>query len=340
MIDENPANIKNNTVKAIDDHTFQDNLDKLVENAEKLRMKRMEEYQSRHFISLTGMLITGVGGSAAFGWYFLYEVNLIMAIVSLIVALFPSLILLYWEEIPVQQYKEDYKKIFMPQLAKAIGGLKYYRKKGINRKILKKSGVLPNHKYYKAEDCFAGQYQDAKLMISEARLKKSNSSSSFIFDGLFVLLEFDEPKFSGHTILTAHTKLAQKVSRKLETLKINPPHFSAHFTLLSSKPEVASSLIGEEFLKEFYEIYTHFNEAPLTAVLYGKRYIFKMIPYKTDMFEVSNLHVPVRTTNTLVDCKKEIDQILSIIDILNLFENHNDPMLETPVAQDKNLKEE
>ena len=56
-----------------------------------------------------------------------------------------------------------------------------------------------------------------------------------------------------------------------------------------------------------------FNNAALTAVLFGKKYVFMMIPNDKDMFEASDLFVPVTTNQHALNCKKEIEQILEII---------------------------
>ena len=45
-----------------------------------------------------------------------------------------------------------------------------------------------------------------------------------------------------------------------------------------------------------------------------------MIPYEPDMFEASSLFVPVTTKTQAMQCKKEIEQLLEIIDVFDLYE--------------------
>ena len=44
-----------------------------------------------------------------------------------------------------------------------------------------------------------------------------------------------------------------------------------------------------------------------------------MIPYESDMFEPSDLFVPVQTKTQAMQCKKEIEQLLEIIDVFDLY---------------------
>ena len=76
-----------------------------------------------------------------------------------------------------------------------------------------------------------------------------------------------------------------------------------------------------ELLKELYEASVVFDEAELSAAFFGGKYVFLMIPYKGDMFEASNMHVPVATKQHAMHCKKEIEQILEIIDVFDLYKN-------------------
>ena len=59
-----------------------------------------------------------------------------------------------------------------------------------------------------------------------------------------------------------------------------------------------------------------------------------MIPYKGDMFEASNIHIPVATKQHAMQCKREIEQILEIIDVFDLYQK-----ADTPPAEVKNEAE-
>ena len=48
-----------------------------------------------------------------------------------------------------------------------------------------------------------------------------------------------------------------------------------------------------------------------------------MIPFEGNLFEASGIHVPVATKQHTLECKKEIDQILEIIDVIDLYQSSN-----------------
>jgi hypothetical protein len=66
-----------------------------------------------------------------------------------------------------------------------------------------------------------------------------------------------------------------------------------------------------------------FGDANLSAVLFRGKYIFMMIPHETDMFEASDLYVPVSTQRHALSCKKEIDQLLEMLDVFDLYAAKN-----------------
>jgi hypothetical protein len=48
-----------------------------------------------------------------------------------------------------------------------------------------------------------------------------------------------------------------------------------------------------------------------------------MIPNKGDMFEPSSMFVPVSTKQHALNCKKEIERILEIIDVFEIYKAGN-----------------
>ena len=219
----------------------------------------------------------------------------------------------------------EHKTVFMPKLAKALNGLSFHPSRGVSAKMIEKLAVIPAHDTYEAEDCFMGKYKGTKVIFSEARLKSKSRKDVPIFDGIFVLLEAPEDVFDGHTIITANDKMVKAYS-KTRWKTMNEVHVNVSnpdwdkFTIYSTKPASAELLIGERLLKELAEAGAIFDNAELTAVLFSKKYVFMMIPYDKDMFEASNLFVPVTTTGQALQCKKEVEQLLEIIDVFDLYQ--------------------
>jgi len=311
-------------IDRVDDVKFNKNLDALIKESEEMRLNRMRQHRTRGFLAMNFNIFFVLLGVMGFGWFFLIEATIIPAFISLAASMIPPIFLSIWAKKPIKTYIKEHKSIFMPKLANTLNGLSFHPERGVSAKIIKKLAVLPEHDIYKAEDCFMGRYKGVKVIFSEARLYSKRRKDEAIFDGIFVLLEIPLEVIEGHTIITANHKMVKayaqtrwKTMEKVNISVSNPEWDKFH--IYSTKPEAAELIVGDRLLKELSEASEVFDDAPLTAVLFNKKYIFMMIPYSQDMFEASDLFVPVTTKSQALQCKKEIEQLLEIIDVFHLY---------------------
>lgn len=311
-------------LQKIDARRFDMEMERLIEESEDMRMKRMMQHRSYGFLSMNLSILSVFLGVGGFGWYFFVETNLPLSFLCILVSIIPPIFLNVLEQAPLKAYRKEHKAVFMPKLAKTLNGLAFYPDRGISSKILERLVVLPPYRIYDAEDCFMGTYKGVKVMFSEARLYAHHKRNGPDFDGIFVLLETPDEVFEGHTIITADRKMAQKWEKtrwkKLGKvyISIDNPEWDK-FLVYSTKPETAELFVGERLIKELAEASEIFDNSPLTAVMFGKKYVFMMIPYDKDMFEASSMFVPITTRQHALQCKKEIEQLLEIIDVFDLY---------------------
>ena len=312
-------------INRVEDAHFKKALDNVIAESEDIRLRRMKQHRTRSFIALNMNILFALIGVTASGWFFLMRADLLLSFLSLIVSLVPSVFFNIWTNSPLKTYKREHKTVFMPKLAKALNGLHFHPERGVSAKIIEKLAVIPAHDEYLAEDCFMGRYKGVKVIFSEARLFAKKRHDKPVFSGIFVLLETPEAVIDGHTIVTANQKMVKAYAgTRWKTMTevsipVSDPDWDK-FTVYSTKPEAAELMIGERFLKELAEAGKIFDNAQLTAVLFRKKYVFLMIPYAQDMFEASNLFVPVTTKTQAMKCKKEIEQLLEIVDIFDLYQ--------------------
>ncbi len=311
-------------IDRIDENRFTKELDRLIKESEEMRLKRMQQHRMRGFITMNLSILSILAGITAFGWFFLMQAQLVAPLVYLALSLVPPLLLNFWAARPLKTYKIEHKTVFMPKMAKALNGLSYHPTRGVSSKTIGKLAVVPAYDIYEAEDCFMGTDKGVKVIFSEARLYSKTRKGTPVFDGIFVLLETPEEVFDGHTIITANDKMVKAYS-KTRWKSMNKVHISVSnpewdkFTIYSTNPESAELFIGDRLLKELAEASDIFDKSPLTAVMFGKKFVFMMIPYDKDMFEASDLFVPVTTKTQALRCKKEIEQLLEIIDVFDLY---------------------
>jgi len=300
-------------VERINDAIFDAEIDKLIAYSEDLRIGLMCQHRTRRNLATTIFIILVLIGSMGFGWFLFFEGRVDIAVMCVMLAIGLSFMAHLWSEKPLQQYKIDYKRKFMPRLAKLLGGLKFYSARGIGRKILSRTGVIPKHETYVAEDCFMGDYKGVKVIFSEARLYPGKRQADPVFNGIFVLMEAPQRVFDAHTIVTSDHAMAQRYAnkrwKKLSPVSMpNVPEEAAHFRAYSSNPASAELILGEKLLTELSEAASVFDQAQLTTVLFGKKFIFMMIPYAHDMFEASDVHIPVKTRLHAQQSRDEINK--------------------------------
>ena len=312
------------TMQRRDDAQFQADMQALSKEAEDRRLNFMKKHGRRRFIAMAISILSLGASAAAFGWYLLVLGDLFHALISMLAAMALAGLVTFWAEGPIKAYTRNYKTSFLPKMAQALGGLEFYPERGIGEKLLSRTGVLPAYDIYRAEDCFRGVYKGAKVMFSEARLYKRKKKEP-VFQGIFVLLETAHGLIEGHTILTADKIMAgQSAStrwKSLQPVTISTENLSWNrFLVFSSNPEAAKLLVGERLLKELSEAADIFDNAALTAVLFREKFVFLMIPYAHDMFEASDMFVPVSIRQHAQKCKSEIEKILEVIDVFELYQ--------------------
>lgn len=320
---------KADDLKRIEERHFNKEMELVIQESENMRVKRMMQHRTRGFIAANMSILSLLIGIGGFGWYFLMEAQIALAFSIFLLSLIPPIILNIWAQKPLKAYIKEHKTIFMPKLAKALNGMKFHPARGVSRKILGHLAILPAYDTYEAEDCFMGTYKGVKVIFSEARLYSKGQKDKPVFDGIFVLLETPEDIIEGHTIITANTKMVKSFA-KTRWKTMSPVDIAAsdpkwnNFHIYSTKPENAKKKVDDKLLKELAEAAEIFDDAPLSVALFGKKYIFMCIPCDQDMFEASNLFVPVTTKSQAMKVKKEVEQLLEIIDVFDIYEPMDD----------------
>lgn len=306
---------------SVDEKTgYELGVEKLIESAERRRITYMSKYRMRGFMSITASLSLITLGGIGFGWFLLIEADMIRALASILLCAAVAILVHGWARQPLRSYQADYKMRFMPEMAELLGGLKFHPQRGISAKLLPKTGIVPAFNTYQGEDCFMGTHKGVKMMLSEARLA-GKRDAELVFDGLFVFLKMPEDTFNGHTIVTMDQEMVTRWNKtrwkQLSAVEIEDEKYNKIFHAYSDDED--TSIIKDALLKEITEMAEIFGNAPVSICFFRKSYVFMTIPYKEDMFEPSNLYVPITTRGNAIKLKKEVEQILSIIDILDLY---------------------
>ncbi|MCK6418668.1 MAG: DUF3137 domain-containing protein [Alphaproteobacteria bacterium] len=295
--------------------TYAQETQRLAQAAENLRLRHVRRLRTRHNIAITFSLLVAIASAGGFGWYLMMEGDLPRALACTALAAVVPPLLLAWAARPLADYRRAHKQKFMPQLARLLGGLTYRAQSGLNPSIIKAADIAPAFTRHDSEDCFTGTLNGVKVIFSEMRLFDDQHVSPR-FSGLCVLLESAlDQRFSGHVVITDDP--AYEPSLPAREFSFESPE-TTQFSLYAETPEAAQAVANPRLLKELAEAAARFK-APVRASFFKGRYVLIMFTSHEDMFEPSDLLIPVRTANYGTRVRTEISRILEIIDVVGLY---------------------
>ncbi|MCB1840732.1 MAG: DUF3137 domain-containing protein, partial [Alphaproteobacteria bacterium] len=226
-----------------------------------------------------------------------------------------------WVTSPKRQYASAYKNEILPKLANLFGRFTYTPNGQIPVHLMQPSKILPAHDRYESEDHFIGKYKEVGIQFCEIDLKqrrRSNKRTYYvtIFKGLAVLLDMSKKRFYGHTILDKDRgKISEWfVSRSHGLKKANmvDPEFEKLFDAYTDDQVEARYLIDPLMIEKLKGLYEEYNGEKMVAAFYDSKMLI-LISSKHNHFEPADISVPATDPESVLNMKREIGQVLSII---------------------------
>ena len=303
----------------------------LIQKAEDMRLKNSHSYKFRQSLFYFVMSLS-VGGSACyFVWVFLMGGSFALALGALGAGIVITPLMGYWAKMPLNNYRKTFKSEFMPALAKALGNLHYHPTGGIGMKTMIPSGIIPPHATYGAEDSFRGTFRkNIGLIVSEARMYGKNAKAPPIFDGLLVYLSVPKGSFKGHTIITSDHNAVKRWAntrwKKFNQIPVQQGIEAGDFRVFTTNDDEGRGLADQDFIELLHKLSHLFGNKPVSSAFYGGSRVLLMIPSDDDMFEPGEIEIPVTSHGYAMKCKREIEQILNIVDVLDVYEADSSPL--------------
>lgn len=311
-----------------DTHASTSFLDKCrpkLKKLEEVRLEKLRTYTFRKKIAVpVGALLTPVLGFIDY-WLLLLQRGSDDGAAGITIV---GLGLLWgWVTQPKRQYARAYKKDILPDIAGLFGDFTYDVKGKIAMEAMKPSKIVPNHTRYTSEDFFTGTYKNVGINFSEIKLKrKSGKNTVTVFKGLAILLTQGTRKFYGHTVLVkdqgAIGSWLRKQSSKLQRADLVDPEFEKLFDVFTDDQVEARYLIDPLIIENLKTLYREYNGDKMMAAFYDNHFLI-LIGSKKNHFEPPAIHTPATDEDGLLSMKNEIEQILSIVDRLSLYDPRN-----------------
>ncbi len=218
------------------------------------------------------------------------------------IAFFIAFALFYWAK---KHYSKDYSaefkdKIIHPLIQQIDKSLQYSKNLCISQTHFRDSKLFKKSiDRYSGNDLVKGKIDDVKLKFSdihaeyESRDSKGRSSWHTIFQGLFIMAEFNKDFKAKTTVLpdTAEKHFGKLIGGWLQSknmnrndlVKMDNPEFEKHFVVYSNDQIEARYILTHAMMKRLLDFKKR-SSVPL-YVSFSNRQIYLALEYNKDLFE-------------------------------------------------------
>ncbi|PCJ97838.1 MAG: hypothetical protein COA45_09120 [Zetaproteobacteria bacterium] len=233
-----------------------------------------------------------------------------------------------WVTHPRRQYAKAYKLHILPDLAKLFGDFSYDLKGQVARHKMQPSKILPKYDRCDSEDYFSGTYKGVDIEFSEVDFKQRRRSKNrtryvSVFKGLVIMLDMKTKKFYGHTLLDRDKgKIGEwfkQKSSKLKRANLVDPEFEKIFDVYTNDQVEARYLIDPVMIERLKGLQMEYGGESITAAFFDSKMLI-LIQSDHNYFEPAALEIPATDPRSILSMKKEIGEILSLIDRLDLYD--------------------
>lgn len=289
---------------------------------EDIRLDKLRKFEFRRKVALPiGAVLTPIFGYIDY-WLLLWQRGNDDAFAGLTVVVLGGL--WAWMNSPKRQYARAYKKDILPDIARLFGNFEYDNSGKIPMAAMKPSKIVPTHTSYSSEDFFTGQYKGVDINFSEIKLeRRSNKSTVTVFKGLAILLTNGTKRFHGHTVLTRDLgKIGgwfKKVTSNFQRADLVDPEFEKLFDVFTTDQVEARYLIDPRIVENLKTLYREYSGTQMMAAFYDDHFLI-LIGSKVNHFEPADIRTPATDEAGLLAMKREIAEILSIVEKLSLYD--------------------
>lgn len=317
-------------LKNMDDTAFVKAVEPDLHELEDIRLVKLAQYKRRKHIG-TIIACIGVPFTALIDYMLLFGGWLVSSssddsAAGLTIAFLAAL--WWWVSGPKRQYARNYKKTILPKIAQTLGNLTYNPNGKLIINDYRKTKIVPNYDYAKFEDHFAGEYKGTHIELSEIELEDERGSGKHrrrvtTFKGLVFLI--DVPKtFFGHTILKPNQgSVFEWLNEKtlgLERADLVSPEFEKIYDAYTNDQVEARYLIHPVMIEKFTALSREYDGQGRVLAAYFEGKLLLMLPTQKNHFEPADIHIAATNIESLLEMKRELTAVLSIVDQLELID--------------------
>ncbi len=299
----------------------------LFDELETVRADLYQVYAFRKKLAPCVLLLSFMFFSLIFFWVLKNDIGNWIISISLLLFIALAAAMYYYLVDPKYRYVSLYKKAFLPKIVKEIGDFTYEHepRSAINIRDFENSYIVYPHGACIVEDHLKGEYKGTSIEISEIKLLLPfgvSSSYEYVFRGMAIFIDIRKKRFLGKTVICPYRKelfLELDHHKGLKRIKFSARDFEKVFNVFGSDQVEAHYLVDPAMMEHLMHLRETCDERGLAASFYDNKVLI-MMSGSHNHFEPADLEIPATDPRSILSMKKEIGEILSLIDRLNLYD--------------------
>ena len=225
-------------------------------------------------------------------------------------------------------YRNAYKTYFIEQnLRKTFTNLQYDHSQGMDKNLLKATGMVNTGDRYSSNDLTIASYKDVKFVQADARIEEEHTDSDgdtyyvTIFRGRMMIFEFPK-KFNfkleliGGGFGAARVPGPSENGRKMSRVNTESNEFNRTFRIFGEDGFEAFYILDPAFMVKIQNIADHYKHKLLLGFIDNKLLI--ALSNGKDSFEPPKASIPIDEKAELEKINSDIKVITDFVDQLSL----------------------
>lgn len=331
-------------VLSSDEETLVESCQSQLRTLEGIRLNQLAQFNKRRKICIPLAIVASALIIMYYAMTTTWDQNVAGLLISVVVPFFLFMMmtnggLFCFALYPKIKYAMMYKLEVLPKLVAAFGDFEYHTRFAprdtdislqhdkLSRAMysdMKDAKILPRHNAFRGDDYFCGTHKGVSIQFCEMKLsQQGDKKSRKVMEGVAILLDMKSKKFLGHTIVDKDRgrlgRWVKSKGSKLKRANLVDAEFEKIFDVYTNDQVEARYLIDPVIIERLTSLYDVFGGNDMQVSFYDEGKVLIVLKSKYNFLEPSDLHVSAFDPSSIVLMKREIEQIIAVVEHLKLY---------------------
>lgn len=291
----------------------------LIEKQKRLRKKALMICAPIFVVIIIVTILEAIDNSR-FGAFVLASI-MPLIVLGIIVIVISAVIVGLMTNKETVAFRRAYKGYFVSrQLEKFFTDIKYDHEKGLEREILRNTGMVHTGDRYSSNDLVCAKYKNVDFMQADVTVQDEHTDSDgdtsyvTVFKGRYMIFEF--PKKFNFKMMVVPKWSSHEYSRNLKHIEVESTEFNKDFQVYAEDGFEAFYLLDPAFIASMEDLSTAYNKRVSLYFIDNKLIIG--INNGNDSFEPPKPNIPINEKAEIEKTSKDISIITEFVDKLRL----------------------